>query len=179
MDVRIALDRDATMKHLSIVSFLILAVAVPSFAQKFCRQGTAAPSIRGVRLGMPMKEFRELYPNLEITSRKQYGLKFKIAGLSGGKYDARYLQIWFLNETVEMMSPNFTSLKGARNLPDFYRRVATAIGLLEYFEPDGTRWKCDGFSIEVLTNEEPTINIRSKAFEEFRSKLNDGYMKRL
>ncbi len=137
-----------------------------------CKIGLAeSPSIRGIRLGMPISEFRSLYPKIEISTLYKEPDSFKVAHLWDWKQDAYSVDITFINDKVGSIEPKYRSLNKARNRDDFWELISTTIGMPYFWEPFRQEWKCPDFVIKVVSNEDPNIYIQTNEFIIVRDRL--------
>jgi hypothetical protein len=69
------------------------------------------------------------------------------------------------------------SLEGVRNKKNSWEMIAEKIGL-RYWPPYRSGWECRDFSIDVLTNESPTITLQTKAFIRVRDMIVEAEFKK-
>jgi hypothetical protein len=145
-----------------------------------CKIGISeSPKIMGVRLGMSVKDFQALYPNVEIHSLHEKLANYKVAYIWAWSWDAYRVNVTFINDKVGRIEPTFRSLNKARDREDFWELVSSTIGMPYFWEPFQSEWKCPDFVVEVISNEDPTITIQTQEYIKVRDRINDESIKNL
>jgi len=145
-----------------------------------CKIGISeSPTIMGIRLGMSIKDFRELYPNVKIHRLHKTLANYKVAYIWAWSRDAYSVNLTFINDKVARIEPKFRSLNKARGREDFWERISSTIGMPYFWEPFQSEWKCPDFVVEVIPNEDPTITIQTPEYMKVRDRINEEFIKNL
>jgi len=143
----------------------------------------SSPNVNGIRLGMSLAEFQTRFPKVEIHRLHKKVVSFKVAYIWGWKQDEKWDQdaydvdVSFLDDKVARIEALIRSLNGKRRDPDFFNLVAKKIQL-PFWPPYGPGWECKDFKVDVLTNEQPTITIQTKAFIKVQAMLAERDIKK-
>ncbi|MGB4991037.1 MAG: hypothetical protein WBO10_17505, partial [Pyrinomonadaceae bacterium] len=130
-----------------------------------CKIGISeSPKIMGVRLGMTMKDFRVLYPNIKVQRLHKKLANYKVAYISAWSWNAYSVNVTFIDDKVGRIEPTFRSLNESRDREDFWELISSTIGMPYYWEPFLLEWKCQDFVVEVTPNENPTITIQTTEY---------------
>jgi hypothetical protein len=138
-----------------------------------------SPTIMGVRLGMSIKDFRALYPQVKIQGLHEKLANYKVAYIWTWSSDAYSLNVTFINDKVGRIEPKFRSLNRARDHEDFWERISSTIGMPYFWEPYHSEWKCPDFVVEVIPNEDPTITIQTPEYMKVLNRINDEFIKNM
>lgn len=151
---------------------------VDSVCSPQCKIGIAeSPRILGIRLGMSVKDFRTLYPNVKIEALHEDLANYKVAYIWEWKADAYSVNVTFIDDQVARIEPKFKSLNKARDREGFWELISSTIGMPYFWEPFQSEWKCPDFVVEVLSNEDPTITIQTPEYIEVRDRINEYFIK--
>lgn len=145
-----------------------------------CKIGISeSPRIMGVRLGMPLKDFRALYPNPEVQMLHEKPANYKVAYIWEWRRDAYSVNVTFVDDKVARIEPKFKSLNKARYRDDFWERISSTIGMPYFFEPFESEWKCPEFVVEITPNDDPDITIQTPAYMKLRDQINNEFIKNM
>jgi len=136
-----------------------------------------SPSVRGIRLGMSLADFRFRFPNVKVSKLREKLVDYKMVFL-WERGEAPDVTVTLLNDVVARIEPRFRSLENARNGGNFYQLIAEKIGLT-YFAPFGQGWRCKDFEIEITPNIHPSITIQTNEYLRVRDKLNEEAIRKL
>jgi hypothetical protein len=129
-----------------------------------CKIGVdQSPEINGIRLGMTLSEFRQLYPREDVDRLHKNVVNYKTASTWEWDRDAYSVRVGFLDDKVARIEASIRSLDGKRSDSHFFELVAEKIKL-PFWPYYHSGWECKEFIVDVLTNEQPTITIQTKAF---------------
>lgn len=133
--------------------------------------------IRGIRLGMTLKDFESIFPKVEVSKLHEEYFNYKMASVYDWKQDAYRISLNFLDDKVARIETQFKSLENTRHRKDFYKLIAQTIRLHPYWEPFQDGWECQDFIVEVTPNKIPTITVSTKEFIRSRDKINEEHLK--
>jgi hypothetical protein len=136
-----------------------------------------SPEIGGIRLGMSLANFRSRFPKVKIHRLHKNVVNFKSAYVWEWDQDAYSVRVNFLDDEVARIEASIRSLDGKRRLPDFFELVAEKIKL-PFWPRYRSGWECKEFVVDVLTNEQPTITIETKAFIKVQAMLAERDIKK-
>ena len=145
-----------------------------------CKIGISeSPKIMGVRLGMSVKDFRAVYPNVKIQRLHEKLANYQIAYIWAWSWDAYSVNVTFINDKVARIEPKFRSLNKVRDGDNFWERISSTIGMPYFWEPFQSEWKCPDFVVEIIANEDPTITIQTPEYMKVRDRINEAFVKNL
>lgn len=135
-----------------------------------------SPSIRGIKLGMTLEEFKKLFPNEKIKKADKYNSRYlSLYDKDGG---ARWISITFLNDKVIKFEVQFYSVQEVKGTDSFYLKAAEKFGLEKFWTPNSSIFECKDFEIEIMPDNTASTVIRDKAAKEIWEKIvEDSYKK--
>lgn len=137
-----------------------------------------SPEINGIRLGMSLTEFRKHFPKAKIHRLHRNLVNYRTVSIWQWDLDAYSVHVDLLDDKVARIEASIRSLDGKRSDPQFYALVAEKIKL-PFWPPYQSGWECKEFVVDVLTNEQPTISVQTKAFMKVNAMLvEQDYKKR-
>jgi hypothetical protein len=161
------------------LSLSLLQVGFAYQAPKCTLTLDAAPDIRGIRLAMTLKAFRELFPEVEEgETHKMYAVpvrqeKYGISTVLFLRNDIYFnqkleglarLEVQFLDEKVSQVQVGYDDSVKWGNLAEFRNQVTEALKLTNAWQPtsrgDESVLECRGFNIIASLSElYPTLYL--------------------
>ena len=137
-----------------------------------------SPSIKGIKLGMTLIDFKNSFPKARISKSKEKKYNIKWVWLWDWNEDVFNISVTFLDDKIVKIETKFKSLENARDKGNLYLIVAEKLGLKDFWTTSSSTFECKDFLIDVLPNQNPTITIWNKSFIEVRDKINEEALRK-
>jgi len=136
-----------------------------------------APSIRGIKLGMGLSEFKQLFPNQKIRKPDKYNSRYVL--IYDKDEDAQFISATFLNDKIIKLEIEYNSVQKLKGTGNFYIKIAEKLGLEKFWTPYSEIFECQDFEVEVVPYGRKIVVIRDKANKEIWEKIvEDSYKKK-